>query len=422
MENLILAVSIFVVVYGIIISEKINKVAIAMIGASIIIILKIIDFDVAVTYIDYNTIGLLVGMMVIVSVLRSTGVFEYLAIYVAKRVKGNPWGILSVLGIMTAVASSFLDNVTVVLLVVPVTLVITETLEIDPKPILISQILLSNVGGTATLIGDPPNVMIGSSTHLTFNDFIINLGPVVLVTVVVFLGALYLLYGKNMGADEKNIKKLMRLDEKLSIRDKGRLKKSLVILFMTIVSFWLAEFFDIELAVMALFFAGIIVAVTKVDIEEVFLHVEWSSIAFFIGLFVMVGALQEVGAIDILAQGMLDVTKGDLLITTLVILWGSGIVSSFLNNIPFVATMIPLITTLGADGMTTEPLWWALALGACFGGNGTIIGSSAGVIVAGASDKQGYKITFGEYMKVGMPLTILSLIVSTVFLYAKYFA
>ncbi len=421
MTEVTLAVSIFIVAYGLIISEKINKVAISMIGASLIVIIGILSFDRAVDHIEFNTIGLLVGMMIIVGVLSHTGVFEYMAIKIAKKVKGDPWRILVILGIFTAFASAFLDNVTVVLLIVPVTLVITETLRLDPRPFLISQIVLSNVGGTGTLIGDPPNVMIGGSTTLSFNDFLVHLGPVVLATLVAFLVVYRFVYKKGLQVEDKDVELLMKLDENQSITSKTLLKKSLVILVLTIASFWLAESFHIELSVLALFFAGLIIAITGVDVEEVFHNVEWTTLAFFIGLFVLVGGLVEVGAIDMLANGMLNLTGGDLLITTFVILWGAGLASAFLNNIPFVATMIPLILAIGNSGMDVEPLWWALALGACFGGNGTIIGSSAGVIVAGVSEKQGYKIDFVHFMKLSFPMMLLSLVISSIYLYLKYF-
>lgn len=421
MNEVVLAVSIFIIVYGIIISEKINKVAISLLGASLIVIIKILDFDSAVDYIEFNTIGLLVGMMIIVSVLSHTGIFEYLAIKIAKKVKGDPWRILVILGILTAVASAFLDNVTVVLLVVPVTLVITETLAIDPRPFLITQVVLSNIGGTATLIGDPPNVMIGSSTNLTFNDFLVTLGPVVIITMFIFLIIYRFIFKKGMSVEKENVELLLKIDETQSITNKSLLRKSLIVLTLTITSFWLAEYFHIELSVLALFFAGFIIAVTRMDIEEVFHNVEWSTLMFFMGLFVLVGGLVEVGAIDLLANSMLNLTNGNMLVTTFVILWGAGLASSFLNNIPFVATMIPLINAISSTGLDVTPMWWALALGACFGGNGTIIGSSAGVIVAGVSEKQGYKIDFVEFMKLSFPMTLLSLLISTIYLYIKFF-
>ncbi len=421
MNEVVLAVSIFIIVYGIIISEKINKVAISLLGASLIVIIKILDFDSAVDYIEFNTIGLLVGMMIIVSVLSHTGIFEYLAIKIAKKVKGDPWRILVILGILTAVASAFLDNVTVVLLVVPVTLVITETLAIDPRPFLITQVVLSNIGGTATLIGDPPNVMIGSSTNLTFNDFLVTLGPVVIITMFIFLIIYRFIFKKGMSVEKENVELLLKIDETQSITNKSLLRKSLIVLTLTITSFWLAEYFHIELSVLALFFAGLIIAVTRMDIEEVFHNVEWSTLMFFMGLFVLVGGLVEVGAIDLLANSMLNLTNGNMLVTTFVILWGAGLASSFLNNIPFVATMIPLINAISSTGLDVTPMWWALALGACFGGNGTIIGSSAGVIVAGVSEKQGYKIDFVEFMKLSFPMTLLSLLISTIYLYIKFF-
>ncbi|MFV0519542.1 MAG: SLC13 family permease [Lachnospirales bacterium] len=424
MNEVVLAVSIFVITYGIIISEKINKVAISILGATLVVMLGILSQEQAIDYIEFNTIGLLIGMMVIVGVLKSSGIFEYLAIYVAKKVKGDPWKILVILGVLTAFASAFLDNVTVVLLVAPVTLVITETLDIDARPFLISQILLSNIGGTATLIGDPPNVMIGSSTNLTFNDFLVNLAPVVVIVTIVFIICFKFMlkkYAKNMESKKENIELLMSMDEKASITNPALLKKSIIVLALTILSFWLSEAIHIELSILALFFAGVMLTITYVDVEEIFVHVEWTTLTFFVALFVLVGALVQVGFIDTLASGMVNITHGDVLLATMIILWGSGLASSFLNNIPFVATMIPLITAMGTSGMDIEPLWWALALGACFGGNGTIIGSSAGVIVVGVCEKRGQKISFMQYFKAAFPLTLISLLISSIYLYVKFF-
>ncbi len=425
MLDFVMAIVVFLIVYGFIVSEKANKVAIGIIGATSVILLKLISQEQAVDYINFNTIGLLLGMMLIVGVLRKTGIFDYIAIKTAKISRGDPWKILVILSLITAISSAFLDNVTVILLVLPITLVITKTLQLDPKPFVISQLMLSNVGGAATMIGDPPNLMIGSATSLSFLDFIINLSIPVIITAAVFILIYRLLFKNSFTVTKENQEKLLSMDEKLAIPNKRLLIKSLVVLFITLVGFWIAEYIHVELATIALFGAGVMFIVTFTDVEEIFHTVEWTTLAFFAALFVLVGALEAVGVIDSLAEGMLNLTDGNIMLTAFLVLWIAGIASSFLDNIPFVATMIPLVASLGTlSGVSAaelEPVWWALALGACFGGNGTLIGSSANVIVAGAMEKNGTKIGFLEYMKIGIPLTFISLIISTLYLYVRFF-
>ncbi len=425
MSDFTIAIIIFVIAYGFIVSEKINKVAIGIVAATAVILLKLISQEQAVEYIEFNTIGLLLGMMMIVGVLRKTGVFDYIAIKTAKIARGNPWKILVILSLITALSSAFLDNVTVILLIIPITLVITKTLKLNPKPFVISQLMLSNVGGAATMIGDPPNLMIGSATPLTFIDFIVNLSIPVIITTISFILIYRILYKESFKVTEENRLKLLNMNEKLAITNKKLLIKSLIVLFLTLIGFWIAEYIHVELATIALFGAGLMFIVTFTDVEEIFHTVEWTTLAFFAALFVLVGSLEAVGVIDSLASNMLELTNGNVLLTALFVLWVAGIASSFLDNIPFVATMIPLVMSLGTIGGLTEaelePIWWALALGACFGGNGTLIGSSANVIVAGAMEKNGTKIGFLEYMKIGLPLTFVSLIISTIYLYIRFF-
>ena len=414
-------ITIFLVIYGIIISEKINRTAISLFGAIVMIILGILNQEQAIEHIDFNTIGLLVGMMIIVNILKRTGVFEYLAIRAAKKAKGDPWKILVLFAIITAVSSAFLDNVTTILLIVPVTLVITDTLDTNPIPFMFTEILIANIGGTATLIGDPPNIMIGSATGLGFVDFIVNLAPVVIVISVATLFLLKLIYKDFLKAKDENKQKIMKMDETITIKDTLLLKKSLIVLFITILGFMVHSQFHLESATIALGGASLLLVISKIDPEEILFEVEWTTIFFFMGLFILVGSLVEVGVIDNLAKKMLELTKGNLFVTTLTILWVSAIASAFLDNIPFVATMIPLIKAMTASGqLDANPLWWALALGACLGGNGTIIGASANVIVTGIMAREGRPVSFMSFMRIGFPMMIVSIIISTIYLILFY--
>ena len=414
-------ITIFLVIYGIIISEKINRTAISLFGAIVMIILGILNQEQAIEHIDFNTIGLLVGMMIIVNILKRTGVFEYLAIRAAKKAKGDPWKILVLFAIITALSSAFLDNVTTILLIVPVTLVITDTLETNPIPFMFTEILIANIGGTATLIGDPPNIMIGSATGLGFVDFLVNLTPVVIVISFVVLFLLKLIYKDFLKAKDENKQKIMKMDETITIKDTLLLKKSLIVLFITILGFMVHAQFHLESATVALGGAALLLVISKIDPEEILFEVEWTTIFFFMGLFILVGSLVEVGVIDNLAKKMLELTKGNLFVTTLTILWVSAIASAFLDNIPFVATMIPLIKAMTASGqLDANPLWWALALGACLGGNGTIIGASANVIVTGIMAKEGRPVSFMSFMRIGFPMMIVSIIISTIYLILFY--
>ncbi|PID80286.1 MAG: hypothetical protein CSB19_00345, partial [Clostridiales bacterium] len=369
---LIIAVSLFVLTYLLIVTEKFNRTAVAMFGAVLMLVFHVEHQELAFDYIDLNTIFLLIGMMIIVGIMRRTGIFEYMAIWMAKLVKGDPWRIVLLFSVLTGVSSALLDNVTTILLVVPVTIVIAEALELNPIPFLIPEVLIANIGGTATLIGDPPNIMIGSATKLGFNDFLINLSPVVVITVALSLFALKFLYKAKLVSSAEKRQKIMKMDEKIAIKDKALLYKSIAVLGLTIVGFLSHQFLGYESATVALFGAGLLLLISKCDPEEVLAEVEWGTIFFFASLFILVGALEEVGVIEFLAMKLIAVTGGNMMFTVMVILWGSAIASAFLDNIPFVATMIPLIQNMGKlGGMDITPLWWALALGACLGGNGT---------------------------------------------------
>lgn len=420
-EHLIIGISVFVLTYVLIVSEKFNRTAIALFGSLLMLIFHVEKQELAFKHIDLNTIFLLIGMMIIVAIMRRSGIFEYMAIKVAKLAKGDPWRIVVLFSLLTGVSSALLDNVTTILLVVPVTIVIAESLKLNPIPFLIPEVLIANIGGTATLIGDPPNIMIGSATKLGFNDFFINLSPVVVVIIIVSMFILKFVYKSSLVCSTKNRRSILKMDENLAIKDRILLIKSVVVLCLTLLGFILHQSLGYESATVALFGASLLLLVSKIDPEEIFLDIEWPTIFFFASLFVLVGALEEVGVIEFLAHKMLAFTKGDMFLTVMFILWGSAIASAFLDNIPFVATMIPLIKNLGElSGMDITPLWWALALGACLGGNGTMIGASANVIVGGLLEKNGYKLSFIDFMKVGFPIMIVSIVLSSIYMAIVY--
>lgn len=423
-QQAIWAIGIFLLIYGLIISEKIHRTILAMLGAIVMIAMGIVDQETALHHIDFNTLGLLVGMMMIVGITAETGLFKYAAVKAAKLAKGQPKRILIALFVITALASAFLDNVTTVLLMVPVTFSITRQLRIHPLPFLISQIIASNVGGTATLIGDPPNIMIGSAVkELTFMAFISNLTPVIIIIILAYIPLLLLMFGKQIKSTPELQQSIMEMDEKAMITDSKLLRKCLIVLGLTISGFFLHQALHMESATVALAGAFLLLLLTGGEhmLEKAFHSVEWITIFFFIGLFVLVSGLVETGVIAELAAKAIELTGGNVLTSSMMILWVSAIASAFLDNIPFVATMIPLIQEMGNMGITNlEPLWWSLALGACLGGNGTLIGASANLIVAGLAGKEGYPITFMKYLKVGFPLMLLSIVISSVYLYLRY--
>lgn len=419
--NEIIAIVIFLAVMAAIISEKVHRAAASVAGAVLLLVTQVLTVDSAMEHVDVNTIGVLVGMMLFVAVVKNSGLFEYIAIKSAKLTHGRPWAIMAVFAVITAVLSAFLDNVTTVLLVGPMTIAITSILKVNPVPFLMTQILASNMGGTATLIGDPPNIMIGSEAGLSFADFIINTAPVVVVILVVSLVCFYFMFGRKMQVADSAMKAVMELDEQRAIKDKPLMIKSIVMIALVVVGFVFHASLGMESCTIALLAAVIMLLIGKQDTEEVILGVEWSTIVFFIGLFIVVGGMEETGVIDQLANLLIGMTNGNMVLTMLIILWVSAIVSSFLDNIPFVATLIPMILAIQAEGtMDVTPLWWALSLGACLGGNGTLIGASANVVLSGISNKNGYPITFMSYLKVGFPMMILSVILAMGYLLLRF--
>lgn len=418
------ALLIFLGVYGIIISEKIHRTVIALFGGALMILAGIFyefyDQERAIHSIDFNTIGLLIGMMIIVAITKETGLFQYVAIWSAKKVKGDPWKIMVVFAIITAVFSALLDNVTTVLLMVPMTLVICSNLKINPMPFLIVEILMSNIGGTATLIGDPPNILIGSAANLSFMDFVINTGPIVVIMFYPILLFLKAKYKKDIIASEENMQSIMKLDERESITDVKLLKKSLSVLFIVIVGFFMHGFLHMEGATIAIFGASLLLLLEQKNLERALHEVEWETIFFFIGLFVIIGGLEFAGIIEWAAAKMLVATGGDLNLTALSILWGGAFFSAFIDNIPFVATMIPLVHSMGSTFQDLDPIWWSLSLGACLGGNGTLVGASANLVVAGMAEKSGYKIKFLDFMKIGLVVMVLTLAMAHIYVWVRF--
>ncbi|CQR71992.1 Na(+)/H(+) antiporter NhaD [Sporomusa ovata DSM 2662] len=417
------SVIVFLITYALIISEKIHRMVVAMAGGLVMLLLGFLTQETALKdNIDFNTLGLLTGMMILVTITRRTGVFEAIAIWAAGITRGEPLRLLALLSFITAIASAFLDNVTTVLLIVPVTLTLTDKLQVNPTPFLIAEIIASNIGGTATLIGDPPNIMIGSAVGLDFNSFLIHLAPVAFIILIVTIALLLLIYRKDLQVDDHNRQTILQLKFKEEIKDWRLLKKSLTVLGITIVAFVFHGVLHLESATVALTGAILLMLVSREEPEDILLHIEWPTLFFFIGLFVLVGGLKATGVIGELANWTLTVTHGDLLQTTLIVLWVSAIASAFIDNIPFVATMIPMLQEMGQlSGMSLEPLWWSLALGACLGGNGTLIGASANVIVAGIAEKNGISLTFNHYLKIAFPLMVVSIIISHIYLYWRYF-
>jgi len=422
---MIASIVIFVLVYILLASEKVEKSVAAMLGASAVIIGGLIDFESAMGAIDLNVIFLLIGMMTCVAILAETGFFEWVAISVAKAMKGRAAPILITLLLVTMVFSALLDNVTTIILLAPVTILITQLLELPTLPFLILEALASNIGGTATLIGDPPNIIIGSRAELTFNDFIVHLTPGVLVMGAVFIITAYFVMKKHLHVPDQVRTRVTEACPKLAIRDAKKMKRSLIVFGFIFIGFFTHHHLGVPPGVIALAGMGTMLLTCRTKSDKMLRHVEWDAILFFIGLFIIIGALEHNGVIDLLANGMLTLCGDNLLLTTMVVLWGSAFLSAVLDNIPFVIVMMPLIQKMLVDtgGSPTgdNPLFWALALGACLGGNGTIIGASANVVVSKIGERNGYKITFMQFMKWGMPFMIQSVFLAMIYLWIRYF-
>ncbi|MFC0561834.1 ArsB/NhaD family transporter [Halalkalibacter alkalisediminis] len=420
-----LALIIFLCSYFFIITEKLNRAVIACFGGVLMLVFGVYEINAAfLHHIDWHTITLLLAMMILVSITSQSGFFEYVAVSLAKAVGGRPVPLLIMISTLTAFGSAFLNNVTTVLLIVPIIFTLTSLLKLPAVPFLITIVMASNIGGTATLIGDPPNLMIGQAvSHLTFNDFLFHLSPVVILIFAVVILGLVALYKKELVISKEDQAKILAINPTTYIKDRKLLIKSVSVLTLTTLGFVIQPFIQVDLTSIAMVGALLLMLITheEQEMEEVFRSIEWVTLFFFIGLFMLVGGLKEVGIIDEIAKSIIYFTEGDLPKTALIILWGSGILSGFVDNIPFVAAMIPVILEFQEFGMNNlEPLWWALALGACLGGNATIIGATANVIVAGMAVKARHPFSYWEFLKVGLPVAIVSFIISTVYLYFRY--
>lgn len=416
----IIAIVIFAATIITVMTEKVHRAVAAVVGALLLILTGVLTVESGFSYVDINTIGVLIGMMLFVAIVKNSGIFEYIAIKAAKIAKGRPWPLMLLLCIITAVLSGFLDNVTTVLLIGPMTLAITNMLKTSPVPFFITQIMASNIGGTATLIGDPPNIMIGSAAGLSFLDFVANTGLAVVFVLAAMLVCFYFIYGRKLHVEEDAMAEVLQLDESKAIKDRPLLIKSVVMIILVVFAFIFHSQLHLESSTVALTAAGIMLLIGRQDVEEAIAGVEWSTLIFFTGLFIVVGGLQETGVIQIVANTLVDMTAGHMTLTILLILWVSAIISAFLDNIPFVATLIPLILTMESSGVDVAPLWWAVSLGACLGGNGTLIGASANVVLSGISNRHGFPITFASYFKVGFPLMLLSVGICTIYMLLRY--
>ena len=433
LDPMILSTAILVISYIILFTEKLNRAVVALLGATIMIFAGVLTQETALAGIDFNTLALLIGMMTIVGIAEKSGMFQFVAVWSAKKVKASPRGLMVVLAVVTAVFSALLDNVTTVLLVAPVTFQITRKLKINPYPYLILEIFASNIGGTATLIGDPPNILIGSALGLSFMDFVYELTPIVTITMFVLILAFDLIWGRNMITSEKNKKAVMSISAIDCITDWSLLRKSLFVLLAVIGGFMAAEHLHIANGTIAIFGAAILLLLytwcnshddRDHKIEEAFGLVDWTTIFFFAGLFAIVYGLEEAGVLSLLGNKFVEITDGSIEKAAMLVVWISAFVSTAIDNIPFVATMIPMIKSMepsmgGREAMM--PVWWALSLGACFGGNGTLIGASANVIVAGMAQREGHPIHFMKFLIWSIPVMLISVGISAVYLHIIHF-
>lgn len=415
-----IAGAVFLITYAVIATEGLDRTVAALAGGVLMLLLGIVSQEEAFAAIDLDVILLLASMMVIAGVLRETGFFQWVAIRSVHLAGGDPVRLLVVLALVTAVLSAFLDNVTTVVLIAPVTLFIAATLGVSPLPFLISQILASNIGGAATLVGDPPNILIGSATGLDFVDFLINMAPVAIVILIVALFWLAWVFRPSVRSSVDVAEAVASLDAEQVITDPALLRRSLVVLGLTIVGFLLGGVIGIEPATIALAGATLLLLVARRDVHEALAEVEWPTIAFFVGLFIVVEGIVAVGIVQQIADLLLQVTGGDPTLTTIGLLWFSGFASAIIDNIPYTATMIPVVQDLGNAGVPLEPLWWSLALGACLGGNATIVGASANVVASGMAGRAGHPISFRMFVRYGIPITVMSLAISSVYLWARY--
>ncbi len=416
-----LAITIFGLALAAIASERVHRTKIALAGAALVVVTQTIDQEQAIAAVDFNTIGLLAGMMLMVKLTESTGVYTWLAIHAGQLSRGRPLAIVLALSVTTAVLSAFLDNLTTVLLMVPITFLLADALDIDPVPLVVIEVIASNIGGTATLIGDPPNIIIAGATGLSFGEFIVNLAPIALITFAVVTAGLYRLYRPQLQVDPRARKRVMELDAGRSIEDADELRRTMPVLALTILVFFVHKPLHLEPATVALGGATVMLLLTRQSLEQALAGIEWPTLFFFMGLFVMVGALEETGAIGEVADGIGNLTDGSRSAELIGILWTSAIGSGIVDNIPFTATMVPVVEQLQeGQGDGDDAYWWALSLGACFGGNATLIAAAANVAAAGMAARAGRPIGFVQFMRIGLPATAVSLALATAYIAIRY--
>jgi Na+/H+ antiporter NhaD/arsenite permease-like protein len=415
------AIAIFVVTYALIATEWIDKTTAALAGGVVMVLLGILTQEQAFAHIDLNVIFLLAGMMVLAGIMRRTGVFGWMAVRAARLAAGDPYRLLVVMSLVTAVASAVLDNVTTVVLVGPVTLFVAAGLGMSPFPLIVSEIIASNIGGSATLIGDPPNILIGSAADLDFGAFILHMTPLAVVVLAAYLVAARWIFARYLHGDDEKRRSLLALDERLMIEDPRLLRRSLAVLGVTLVGFVLHGPLHLEAATIALAGAVALMIIGRQDPRDVFHEVEWPTLFFFVGLFMVVAGMIEVGVIDAMADAVSSLTGGALAATSFLLLWMSAFVSGVIDNIPYAATMTPLVSVLNeTHGHTGDALWWALTIGTDFGGNATAIGASANVVLLAMAAREGQRVSFGQFLRYGVPITLGTMLVATLYVWLRY--
>ena len=419
MSSVWLAGGIFLVTYALIVTERVDRTVSALLGGVAMILLGLLPQEQAFHAVDWNVIFLLAGMMVLANILRETGLFQWIAVQAVRLGRGNPFRILVILSLVTAVASALLDNVTIVILVAPVTLLVAASLRLSPVPFLIAGILASNIGGTATLIGDPPNILIGSAAGIDFLTFAANLAPISLLILGAFVGLSWFLFRHDLQTGRSHLLDVEALETDALITDRSVLRKALIVMGGVMVGFLLHGALHLEPATIALAGATLLLLWTRSDPHHVLREVEWTTLFFFLGLYITVEAVVQVGIIEEVASAALRLTSGDVALTSTLLLWLSAIASGIVDNIPYTATMIPVVESLG-EVMAVEPLWWSLALGACLGGNATLVGASANVVVASLAERSGHPISFGQFLKYGLITTAMSLLLATGYVWLRY--
>lgn len=418
----LLAAAIFLVTYALVASDRVDRTAVALLGGLAMVGLRIIDQDAAFAAIDLNVIFLLAGMMILAGILRRTGFFQLVAIRAVKIAVGDPMRLLIVLGLVTALLSAFLDNVTTVVLVAPVTLYIAKSLRVSPVPFLVSEVLASNIGGAATLIGDPPNILIGSASGFGFVDFLVTLGPPVVLILLASAVIVRFVFAPDLEVHAEARERVLALDEGEVITDPRLLRISLAVIGATLVGFLFQQPLGLGSATIALLGATVLILLARVDPVDVFAEIEWPTLFFFVGLFMLVGGVVRVGLVASAADLLLRLTGQDQAVATIGLLWLSGIASGVIDNIPYTTAMIPVVERLGQDGLRTEPLWWSLALGASLGGNATLVGASANIVVANLAARAGHPIGFGTFLRYGILVVACSLAISSLYLWLRFLA